>query len=213
LESASRADGKVIFAIGDSDGSSDPLPALCIRHYFRRNLPVHSTDPNLVAEAMNALIYDCCAQDSFLTCFYAQYTRNSGVLRYVNAGHDVPLLIRTNPDQVVRLDHGGPLLGLLETPHYKVGDIHLRPGDRLIAFTSGVIEALAAQTSPNAENSLISLTRQHANTTPAQLARLIVAACDASSSAQTDCSVFVAQVDQQASNKLELEETAELAVA
>jgi sigma-B regulation protein RsbU (phosphoserine phosphatase) len=213
LESASRADGKVVLALGDTDGSFNPLPALCIRHYFRRSLPLESTDPNLVAEAMSGLIYDCCAEDSFLTCFYAEYSRNSGVLRYVNAGHEVPLLIRTNPDQVVRLDRGGPVLGLLEAPHYNLGDIHLRPGDRLVAFTSGVIEALAAQTGRSAENSLISLARQHANTTPAQLARLIVAACDASSNAQTDCSVFVAQVDQQPSNEIELEESAALAVA
>ena len=66
-------------------------------------------------------------------------------MRYVNAGHNYPILRRTS-GQIERLSTGGPPLGLpLFTPKevpYQSGRIQLQPGDLLFIFTDGVVEAV-----------------------------------------------------------------------
>ena len=64
----------------------------------------------------------------------------SGVLRYVNAGHPAPLLVRDG--SVVKSLDGGrrPLLGLAGKP-CEAGVEQLQPGDRLFLYTDGVTEA------------------------------------------------------------------------
>lgn len=73
----------------------------------------------------------------------------------------------------------------------------LKRGDRLIAFTDGIIDSLAAQRSGSAESSLISLVRNHRNCTAAQLANIIVADCENPRSGfQLDGSLIVACLDE-----------------
>jgi sigma-B regulation protein RsbU (phosphoserine phosphatase) len=195
IEKYSLPNGKIIFAIGDTGPRADPLPALCVRHSLRRGLAEKTTDPILAAESMNKLIYDCCAAHCSLSCFYAEFDRETRLLRYVNAGHDSPILIRTNPDEIVHLDEGGPVFGLRESPQFSAGTIKLKTGDRLVAFTQGVIDCLAAQTG-GAETALISLTRSRMNVSAFQLAQRIVSECESSHSAKrVEKSVFVACID------------------
>jgi serine phosphatase RsbU (regulator of sigma subunit) len=80
----------------------------------------------------------------FVTAFAARLDLATGELRYVNAGH--------NP--TYRLEAGGPLaplggpvdpaLGAVEGHSYQESTLALRPGDALVAYTDGVVEARAA---------------------------------------------------------------------
>jgi len=192
IEKQSCSQGNVVFAIGDAGVHGDPLPALCVRHYLRRGSPDRSTHPVMAAESINQLIYDCCAASSSLSCFYAEYARDTRTLRYVNAGHDAPLLVRENPYQVLRLDEGGPVFGLRESPHYSEGVVALKKGDRLVAFTQGVIDSLASHNG-GAESALVSLARSRMNTSAFQLAQRIVAECESTRSGRRmEKSVLVA---------------------
>ena len=196
LESESLPYGKVVFAIGDNALPSDTLPVLCIQHYLRRSLLRDSTSPIQVAGKISELIYDCCPANCSVSCFYAQYFRGTGVLRYINAGHDAPLLIRRNPDEVLRLEQSGPVFGLQESPRYVEGHVQLRNGDRFIAFTHGIIDCLAAQSGPSAEHNLISLVRRSRNSSAAEVANRVVAECQyVRPESRLDQSVFVAAID------------------
>jgi serine phosphatase RsbU (regulator of sigma subunit) len=105
-------------------------------------------------------------------------------------------LIRHQPDEVLVLEGSGPVLGLQEAPAYAEGSVKLRSGDRLVAFTQGIIEALAAKTLRSAESVLIAMARHSENLGPAQLANRIVAECEsARQGTQLDKSVFVACAD------------------
>jgi sigma-B regulation protein RsbU (phosphoserine phosphatase) len=197
LETESLAHGKVVFAIGDNALPSDTLPVLCIRHYLRRSLLRDATSPIQIARRISELIYDCCPANCSVSCFYGQYSRGTGVLRYINAGHDAPLLIRRNPDEVLRLEQSGPVFGLQESPRYVEGHVQLRNGDRLIAFTHGIIDSLAAQIGPSAEHNLISLVRRIRNSSAVELANRIVAECQyLRPESRLDQSVFVAAIDE-----------------
>jgi phosphoserine phosphatase RsbU/P len=76
----------------------------------------------------------------FTTAVIAEYDAAAKRLAYVNAGHNAPVLRRQNGD-TCSLDVGGLPLGIEPGAVYQTGVEELRPGDTLIFFTDGVIEA------------------------------------------------------------------------
>ena len=97
----------------------------------------------LVAK-MNGFLYRSTEASKYATFFYAQIEERGRRLRYVNAGHNPPYLIRRSQTgvEVTELSIGGTVLGLFPEVHYEEADIDLCPGDLLVAFTDGVTEAL-----------------------------------------------------------------------
>jgi sigma-B regulation protein RsbU (phosphoserine phosphatase) len=95
---------------------------------------------------LNRLVYESSAANRYATFFYAQYDATTRVLEYVNAGHNPPLIFRTvdGRHEILRLDTGGPAIGLIPTCAYAQGRVTLQPGDVLIAFTDGITEAMNA---------------------------------------------------------------------
>jgi len=78
------------------------------------------------------------------TAFYAVADCRTGRLRYANAGHPKPLLVRRSLDRVEPLANvcgrGQPALGLFEEPPYETSETRLVPGDFLMLFTDGLYE-------------------------------------------------------------------------
>ena len=61
----------------------------------------------------------------FATLFWGVFDSASGTLRYVNAGHAAPMLIRHGQNRIERLDQGGPVLGLLPSARYSAGSVKI----------------------------------------------------------------------------------------
>ncbi len=59
-----------------------------------------------------------------------------------NAGHNPPIIV--GPDRVVRLEKGGPILGLFAGVPFEEETVPLKPGECLVVFSDGVSEALSA---------------------------------------------------------------------
>ncbi|HET9994811.1 MAG TPA: PP2C family protein-serine/threonine phosphatase [Candidatus Acidoferrum sp.] len=76
----------------------------------------------------------------FTTAVICEYNPQSRRLTYVNAGHNAPILRRANGGLEI-LDVGGLPLGIQPDVHYETASVELKPGDALIFFTDGVIEA------------------------------------------------------------------------
>jgi len=70
------------------------------------------------------------------------YDLRTRTLRFCNAGHNPPIVVRAD-GRVVRLSAGGLVAGAFDTAHYEGGAIALEPGDRLCLFTDGLPEACA----------------------------------------------------------------------
>ncbi len=77
----------------------------------------------------------------FVTVFAGILDLASGMLVYVNAGHDAPFLLRQAEKPLALDGEGGPPLGTVDDFPYPVERYQLKPEDLLILFTDGVTEA------------------------------------------------------------------------
>jgi sigma-B regulation protein RsbU (phosphoserine phosphatase) len=138
------AGGKLGIAIGDISGKGIPASLLMatLRAYLRgQTVQVH---PDLAAMIgnLNGLVFESSDSNRYATFFYGEYDPATRVFDYVNAGHNPPMIFRGNPGEVIRLDVGGPVLGLLPAWTFDQGQVTLQPGDVLVSFTDGISEAM-----------------------------------------------------------------------
>lgn len=90
--------------------------------------------------AVNRQVYVSSLADRYATLFYGVFDGSTRTLRYVNAGHNPPLVIRRD-GSVKRLEAGGAPLGMFPDWTYQEDAVQLDPGDLVLAYTDGVTEA------------------------------------------------------------------------
>jgi serine phosphatase RsbU (regulator of sigma subunit) len=90
----------------------------------------------------------------FTTAFLAEYDAALRTVHYINAGHNNPILRRAS-GQIERLDIGGLPFGILPEAQYDAATITLAPGDWLIIFTDGLVEAVNARDEEYGETRLL----------------------------------------------------------
>jgi sigma-B regulation protein RsbU (phosphoserine phosphatase) len=97
---------------------------------------------NFVREA-GELFREVCPDDCHATLFVSRYDPVTETLHYVNAGHEAPFILRDHNrrQRIIRLETGGPVLGLVRRPQYRERVLTMYPGDLLVAYTDGVCEA------------------------------------------------------------------------
>jgi phosphoserine phosphatase RsbU/P len=115
-----------------------------------------SLAPDQLAARLNALLCRNMAIDRFITFFYAQLDGPDRTLRYVNAGHNPPVVIHRDGSHD-RLEEGGIVLGVFTSQSFTAGSMQLEPGDRIILFTDGVTEAGNADGEEFGETRLVEL--------------------------------------------------------
>jgi sigma-B regulation protein RsbU (phosphoserine phosphatase) len=135
-------DNRFLLAVADVAGKS--IPAALLMATFQASLKTLSSVPCSLLELVAGMNrYACCNSQGglrFTTAFLAEYDGNSRVLSYVNAGHNNPILRRAS-GQIERLDAGGLPLGIQEDASFSGGSVTVAPGDWLLIFTDGLVEA------------------------------------------------------------------------
>lgn len=96
--------------------------------------------PAEVAMRVHQSLFEVTTTDSFVTVFYGVFHRPSRKLTYVRASHDRPLHIKRN-GEVSELPGNGRFLGMLEELTLDQFEVTLAPGDRLVMYSDGVIDA------------------------------------------------------------------------
>src|SRR5579864_1815610 len=133
---------KLLVVIADVAGKS--VPAALLMATLQASLRTIAGEGTSLGELVMRLNRYACAHSldgrRFTTAVLAEYEPASRRLSYVNAGHNTPILRRANGD-MEKLDIGGLPLGIDSAADYESSAKDLNPGDALIFFTDGVVEA------------------------------------------------------------------------
>lgn len=140
--------GKFGVAIGDVSGKgiSAALLMASLQASLRGQAIQGTNDLATLMGNVNRLVFDASAENRYATFFYAQYDPATRQLSYVNAGHNPPIIFRRDglAWKLVRLETGGPVVGLLPDFRYTQGESSLQPGDLWVGFTDGISESMNA---------------------------------------------------------------------
>lgn len=130
------------FAIGDASGKSLPAALMIanVQSSLRTAAFFAGDDPETVLGAVNRQLHAASLADRFATLFYGVFDRATRTLRYVNAGHNPPIVIRRD-GSITWLDNAGLPLGLFPDSTYEESVLQLHRGDTVIAYTDGLVEA------------------------------------------------------------------------
>src|SRR5215217_8084426 len=132
--------GRLGLVVGDVTDKGVPAALLmATTRSILRGAASHSDSPGRVLELVNELLCPDIPPNMFVTCLYAVLDPESGHLRYANAGHHVPYLQRG--DGVTELWATGMPLGLMPAMNYEENEAALEPGDNVLFFSDGLVEA------------------------------------------------------------------------
>jgi phosphoserine phosphatase RsbU/P len=133
---------KLMIVIADVAGKS--VPAALLMATLQASLRTIAPENAPLTDLVSRLNRYACAHSlngmRFTTAVLGEYNPASRRLTYVNAGHNAPILRRAN-GAVETLETGGLPLGIRLDRQYETSSLELRPGDALIFFTDGVVEA------------------------------------------------------------------------
>jgi sigma-B regulation protein RsbU (phosphoserine phosphatase) len=163
------AGGRSVLAIGDvsGKGAGAALIMANLQASLRALCGLNLTLDGIILRA-NELMHQNTEPDQFITLFVGVFDPQEHVLRYVNAGHNFPILIRrTGRDQM--LDEGGLILGPFPDATYEQGCVRLVPGDALLLYTDGVSEAMNESGDELGEELVRDVLRAHADETPGEI--------------------------------------------
>ncbi len=167
------SDGRVVLAVGDVAGKGVG-PALLMANLQASLRTTQKLGVSLAesAEKINTLIYDNTPPELFITFFMASIDPVTGSISYVNAGHNPPILIRSD-GMVERLSEGGLLLGVVRNAEYTEGNTDFKIGDTLLMYTDGVSEAMNTDEEEFGEDRIISIMSDNPEMHPEELLRKI----------------------------------------
>jgi len=183
-------DGRLALAVGDVSGKgiSAALLMASLRASLRGQTMQGATNLALVVENVNALLYDSSASNRYATFFFGSYDPVTRLMRYVNAGHNAPVVLRPLAGvdaeaplaakfEVHKLEGGGPVVGMLPVAHYEQCELQMQPGDLLLAYTDGISEAMNPLEEEWSEESMAEEAMLHwAEPAQAILEELVIAA-------------------------------------
>jgi sigma-B regulation protein RsbU (phosphoserine phosphatase) len=135
-----QGDGRLSVLVADVSGHG--VPAALIASMVKIALAAqadHASDPARVIAGMNHAL---CGKFEFayVTATYAFIDPTRRVLAYASAGHPPILLLRAN-GEVESLEEGGLVLAFTPDAPYSTASVPLNPGDRILLYTDGLLEA------------------------------------------------------------------------
>lgn len=133
-------DGRFVVVIADVMGKGTGAAILTSAvHAAFSATSEQKSDISYNVSKVNRFVCGLCGGTFFITLFAMLYDPASGELEYCNAGHNNPLLVRTD-GSITELTEGGTLLGFLPEAPYTTGRNFLGNGDFVFLFTDGVSE-------------------------------------------------------------------------
>ncbi|MGH9406687.1 MAG: SpoIIE family protein phosphatase [Terriglobia bacterium] len=140
---AGHSPDRLALVVADVAGKS--VPAALLMATFQASLRTLAAAPVPLLDLVARLNQYACAHSlgglRYTTAFFAEFDTASRTLAYVNAGHNYPMLFRA-AGGFDRLETGGLPLGIRQDASYQSATLVLDPGDELVVFTDGLVEAV-----------------------------------------------------------------------
>jgi len=136
------ADGRLLFMVADVSGKGMGAALLMsnILASFRILYDASPFDLQAAVERVSQQLYAYSAPGDFATLFAGLLDPADGQVRYINAGHNPPLVVRSD-GEVETLPASGVMIGAFDFGAWEEGIITLSEGDLLYIFSDGVTEA------------------------------------------------------------------------
>ena len=174
--------GHIGMAVADvaGKGFSAALLTFMIHAFLRSQAfsagpgPAYGATLSQLATSLNRLLFASTSSSSYVTLFYAAYDESTGRLNFINAGHNPPFVLHAHPtigevsalahsNGVMKLESGGPMLGLFQDCPVQESSFQLRSGDFLFAYTDGAIDAVNPAGEEFGEDRLLTLVKSKAH--------------------------------------------------
>lgn len=134
------SDTKTGFCIADVSGKG--ISAAIMMSNFQasfRALFTHNIELSLLIQKLNTLINANAAGEKFITFFVARYDHKNGILEYINAGHNPPVLFNTATGQVMHLHSLCVGIGMIdEIPPVKENILYINDSSKIVCYTDGL---------------------------------------------------------------------------
>lgn len=175
----SPEEGRVLFAVADVAGKS--IPAAMLMATFQASLRTLAVTQSSLADLITSINRYACTNSQgglrFTTAFLAELDPATRTLTYINAGHNQPMLCRKS-GALERLDVGGLPIGISADAPYQSANVELAPGDWLVIFTDGVVEALNKLGEEYGETRLLATIPGGTSGTPVEMILRIMTSLD-----------------------------------
>jgi sigma-B regulation protein RsbU (phosphoserine phosphatase) len=132
---------RMLIALGDVSGKGTAAALLMssLHASIHGQVAARSPLPEIV-RSVNEYLSENTPANRFVTLFIAELNPLDGTLKYINAGHNPPLIGRTD-GSIEQLGSGGFPLGIMPFAEYEIGETRLNSGEALVIYSDGVSEA------------------------------------------------------------------------
>lgn len=162
--------------IGDaaSKGLSAAAQALYVSGALRMGIE-YQTKLSTFISKINKLVSQTFSAEHFVSMVYAELTASdNGLVFYINAGHNNPILLRCNPDSVETLPATGQLLGPFPNEKYATEFTLMKKGDILLLHTDGITDASNEHREMYGQQRIIRHLRENRTKTPREICQLLL---------------------------------------
>jgi serine phosphatase RsbU (regulator of sigma subunit) len=195
-------DERVAIVLGDVSGKGLPasvVVGLLLGAVRASNWMAGGQEHEASTTRLSELIRTRTAPERFASLFWGYYDPDSYTLYYINGGHPAPMLVRHSAGgetDVQYLEEGGAVLGVVAGAPYQQGQVNIRPGDLLVVFSDGVIEATNSKGEQFDDERLEAVVKENVERTPVEIRAAILKSVHeflGELSAQDDLTLIVAR--------------------
>lgn len=136
------AEGRLGVMIGDVSGHGNEAAGLtALVKSAMRAEALRLPSPESIMDRANELVLHGANDNEFVSAFFGLIDGNTGHMAYSLAGHPPPVLVRESTGEIVPLPIDGAVLGASTGMRYENREVMLDPGDLLVMYTDGLVDA------------------------------------------------------------------------
>ncbi len=170
-----NSEGRIAVCLGDVSGKGLPasvVVGLLLGAVRASDWMKGGAELEAASRRLNELLRTRTSTERFASLFWCFYEPDTKMLRYINAGHLPPMIAKRNANGellIERLEEGGPVLGVIPAADYHEGEIALAPGDLIVMYSDGVVEATDKTDDQFGEDRLMAIIRENSQKPAAEI--------------------------------------------